>query len=95
MHNFEYSRTMARLYALRGNSYEALLELERLLTSGPIDPRELIHPSFDSLRNEPRFLKLVKVQRDRVNGERRRLGLPPLEEDNLLYPAIVRHLSHR
>ena len=78
-HNFEYSRAMARLYALDGNTYEAMLELERLITRGPIDPRELIHPAFDDLRNDLQFNRLVALQRERVNREREELGLPPLD----------------
>jgi hypothetical protein len=78
IHNSEYSRTMARLNALEGRPYEALLELERLVTTGPLDPRELVHPAFDELREDPSFLKLQVLQRERVNGERLALGLEPL-----------------
>ena len=78
IHNFEYSRTMARLNALEGRPYEAMLELERLLATGPIDPRELLHPAFDELRGDARFAQLEDLQRARVNIEREKLGMAPL-----------------
>jgi TolB-like protein/DNA-binding winged helix-turn-helix (wHTH) protein len=78
LHNFEYSRAMARLHALEGNGYEAMLELQRLITQGPIDPRELLHPAFDELREDLQFVRLAALQRARINREREQLGLPPL-----------------
>jgi adenylate cyclase len=75
IHNFEYSRTMARLYALEGRPFDAMLELERLITSGPNDPRELMHPAFDEIRDLPDFRELQDLQRQRVNLEREKLGL--------------------
>jgi hypothetical protein len=89
-HNFNYSRAMARLHALRGNDYEALLELERLVSRGPVDPRELIHPAYDSLRDNPRFTRLISLQRTRVDEERFKLGLPPLATDSVLYLSASR-----
>lgn len=76
--SFEYSRNMARLNALAGLDYEAMLELEHLVRNGPIDPRELVHPAFDRFRNEPRFLAIEEIQRARVNAEREKLGFTPL-----------------
>jgi len=81
LHNLEYSRAMARLNALEGNDYEALLELERLITRGTNDPRELIHPAFDHMHDMPRFQKLIVLQRERVNLERQKLDLPPLRSE--------------
>lgn len=90
LHNFEYSRTRARLDALEGNTYEALLELKRLISEGPIDPRDLIHPAFDALRDDPMFREIEELQRARIDAERVQLGLlpmtqaaaPPLAQEN-------------
>jgi CRP-like cAMP-binding protein/class 3 adenylate cyclase/TolB-like protein len=76
--NHEYSRTMARLYAMEGRSPEAMDELEQLITAGPNDPRELMHPAFDAMRDLPRFRELQGLQRQRVNEEREKLGLAPI-----------------
>ena len=95
LHNYDYSRTMARLFALRGNHYEALLELERLVSLGPIDPRELLHPAFDELRGEPGFIRVMQIQRSRVNGQRQELNLPQLEPDNPLYPEPLTGVAKR
>lgn len=78
-HNHEYSTNMARLYALEGRNNEAMLELERLITTGPNDPRELIHPAYDGMRDLPAFRKLQDLQRQRVNVERAKLGLAPIQ----------------
>jgi len=78
LHNFEYSRVMARLHALEGRPYQSLLELERLVTNGPIDPRDLMHPAFDDMRSTPGFVTLEQIQRQRVNAERSKLDLPTL-----------------
>jgi tetratricopeptide (TPR) repeat protein len=80
LHNFEYSRAMARLNAIEGNGYEALLELNRLISKGPNDPRELLHPAFDAIHDDPGFVKLVQLQRQRVNEERGKLGLAALPD---------------
>jgi len=80
IHNFEYSRTLSRIDALEGRPYEAMLELERLISTGPLDPRELLHPAFDKLRGDPRFTRLQALERGRVNSEREKLGLEPLPE---------------
>jgi TolB-like protein/DNA-binding winged helix-turn-helix (wHTH) protein len=80
LHNFEYSRAMARLNAMEGNGYEALLELNRLISKGPNDPRELLHPAFDAIHDDPGFVKLVQLQRQRVNEERGKLGLAALPD---------------
>jgi TolB-like protein/DNA-binding winged helix-turn-helix (wHTH) protein len=79
--NVDYTTAIARLYAIEGRSYEAMHELERLLTRGPIDPRELKHPVYDDMRELPRFQKLFSLQRNRVNLERQKLGLPLLTSD--------------
>ena len=80
IHNFEYSRTLSRINALEGRPYEAMLELERLISTGPLDPRELLHPAFDNLRDDPRFTRLRALERGRVNLEREKLGLEALPE---------------
>lgn len=80
LHNIEYSRAMARFYAMEGNGYEAILELNRLITQGPNDPRELFHPAFDEIRDDPEFIKLEQLQRQRVNSERKKLGMAALPE---------------
>ena len=82
-------------FALKGNHYEALLELERLVSLGPIDPRELLHPAFDELRGEAGFVRLRQIQRSRVNSERQKLNLPPLEPDNPLYPEPLSGVAKR
>ncbi|MFC1701992.1 tetratricopeptide repeat protein [Pseudomonadota bacterium] len=78
--NFEYSRAMARLYAMEGKSREALSELKRLITIGPNDPRELLHPAFDKIRKTPDFRMLENLQLDRVNTERAAMSLTPLSQ---------------
>jgi len=80
IHNFEYSRTLSRIHALEGRPYEAMLELEHLISTGPLDPRELLHPAFDQLRGDPFFTRLRALERGRVNSERGKLGLEPLPE---------------
>jgi adenylate cyclase len=80
LYNFEYSRAMARLYALEGDTHKALSELNRLITSGPNDPRELLHPAFDAMRDMTAFKELERQQLDRVNVERAALDLAPLAE---------------
>ena len=82
IHNTEYSRTFSRINVLQGRPYEAMLELERLVTTGPLDPRELMHPAFDILRDDPHFTRLEALQRSRVNAEREKLGLAPLPNGN-------------
>jgi len=80
IHNFEYSRTSARVDALEGHGYEAMLELERLVATGPLDPRELMHPAFDTLHDDQQFIRLQVQQRSRVNEERAKMGLEPLAD---------------
>jgi len=80
IHNFEYTKTLSRINALEGRPYEAMLELERLISTGPLDPRELRHPAFDKLQGEPGFARLRALERRRVNSEREKLGLEPLPE---------------
>lgn len=75
---YEEYMSLARLNALEDRSYEAMLELEHFLSSGGIDPRDLLHPAFDDMRNEPEFKQLEELQRQRINSERIRLGLVPL-----------------
>lgn len=80
LYNFEYSRAMARLYAMEGRTDEALFELKRLISVGPNDPRELLHPAFDEMRNSPDFRELENLQLDRVNSERSIMNLAPLSK---------------
>ncbi len=80
LHNIAYSRAMARLYAMEGNGYEAMLELNWLITKGPNDPRELLHPAFDAMRDDPEFIRLEQLQRQRVNSERQKLGMAALPD---------------
>jgi CRP-like cAMP-binding protein/TolB-like protein/class 3 adenylate cyclase len=75
IHNFEYSRAMARINALEGRPNEAMLELKHLITAGPNDPRELMHPAFDNMHKLPGFRELRELQRHQVNEERAKLGL--------------------
>jgi TolB-like protein/DNA-binding winged helix-turn-helix (wHTH) protein len=77
-HNEQYSRAMARLNALEGRNYEAMLELEHLIITGSIDPREFLHPAFDEMRSDPAFKRLENLQRERINSERNKMGLAPL-----------------
>lgn len=51
LRGWEYSRAMARLDAMEGKNCKALLELERLVTRGNSDPRDLLHPAFDESRD--------------------------------------------
>lgn len=78
LHNEQYSRAMARLNALEGKHYEALLELEHLILTGKIDPRELLHPAFDEMRNDPQFERLEQLQLERINSQRAKLDLAPI-----------------
>lgn len=78
IYNIEYSRAVARINALEERPYEAMLELEYLVTNGPPDPRDLLHPAFDTLRGDPRFSRLQTLQRKRVKSERSKLGLAAL-----------------
>ena len=71
---------MARLYALEGKTGEALFELKRLIATGPNDPRELLHPAFDEMRQTPDFKALENLQLDRVNSERAAMNLAPLSQ---------------
>jgi adenylate cyclase len=80
LYSFEFSRAMARLGAMDGETDKALRELNRLITEGPNDPRELLHPAFDEMRNSPGFRALEKLQFDRVNSERAALKLAPLAQ---------------
>jgi tetratricopeptide (TPR) repeat protein len=82
--NSEYLTVKARLNALDGKHYEAMQELERLITLGPVDLRILMHPAFDEIRELPQFIQLQELQRGLVNAEREKLGLLPL-------PAGVSH----
>jgi hypothetical protein len=77
-HSFTYSTVAARLLALEGRHYEAMHELERLITRGPNDPRELLHPVYDDMHGDPRFAKLRELQFERMNAERAKLGLAAL-----------------
>jgi hypothetical protein len=78
LHNHQYSRAMARLDAMEGRPHEAMLELEYLITRGSMDPRELLHPAFDDIRDDPEFTRIADIHRQRVNAERTKLGLEPL-----------------
>lgn len=78
LRNEPYSRAMARLNAMDGKPYEAMLELEHLILTGKIDPRDLLHPAFDDMRDDPAFERLETLQRQRINSERVKLGLAPL-----------------
>ena len=78
LHNQEYSRVMARLYAMEGRPYQAILELRYLVANGVIDPRDLRHPAFDELRDDPEFRKLEELQLQRINEQRIELGLVEL-----------------
>ncbi|MDH4018529.1 MAG: cyclic nucleotide-binding domain-containing protein [Xanthomonadales bacterium] len=80
LYNFEYSRAMARLNAMEGKTGEALSELKRLISVGPNDPRELLHPAFDEIRNTPDFRVLENLQLERVNSERSAMDLAPLSK---------------
>jgi tetratricopeptide (TPR) repeat protein len=80
LYNFEFSRAMARLYAMEDKTDEALLELRRLITTGPNDPRELLHPAFDGMRQTPEFRTLENLQLERVNSERAAMNLAPFSQ---------------
>lgn len=82
-HSFQYSVVAARLYALEGRYYESMHELERLITLGPNDPREMVHPAYDEMRAEPEFTRLLELQRQRMNTERAKLGLTALSPDDM------------
>ena len=75
LRNFAFSRAMARLFALEGETEKARLELKRLITLGPNDPRELLHPAFDEMRTTPEFKKLEVLQLERTNSERAAMNL--------------------
>jgi hypothetical protein len=68
----------ALLDAMEGRPYEALMELEHLVTNVKIDPRDLIHPAFDELSDKPEFKELEDLQLQRMNSEREKMGLMPL-----------------
>jgi hypothetical protein len=51
-----------------------------LITKGPNDPRELLHPAFDEIRDDSEFIKLEQLQRQRVNSEREKLGMVALPD---------------
>ena len=87
-YNYEYSTNMARLHALEGRNSEAMLELEHLITKGPNDPRELLHPAFDEMRDLPGFSRLRDLQRRRINIEREKMGLEPIHGESLATAAI-------
>jgi tetratricopeptide (TPR) repeat protein len=78
LQNSDFSRASARIDALENSPYEALLHLERLITSGPMDPRDLSHPAFDEIRKLPGFKDLENLHRHRVDSEREKLGLAPI-----------------
>ena len=82
LHNQEYSRVMARLDAMEGKPHQAILELRHLVANGVIDPRDLIHPAFDGLRDDPEFRELEQLQLQRINQQRRELGLEELSIGN-------------
>ena len=65
---------------MEGNGYEAMLELNWLITKGPNDPRELLYPAFDAMRDDPEFIRLEQLQRQRVNSERQKLGMAALPD---------------
>lgn len=78
LRNEPYSRAMARLNAMDGKPYEAMLELEHLILNGKIDPRDLLHPAFDDMRDDPAFGRLETLQLQRINSERAKLSLAPI-----------------
>lgn len=90
-HNVNYLRNLARLYALEGRNFDALGKLELLINTGPVDPRELLHPAFDGMRDDPRFERLYDKQRRRVNAERVKLGLVPLPKQAAFRVAAKMH----
>lgn len=77
-YNHEYATIMARLYALEGDGSKAMLELRRLIVSGPNDPRELLHPAYDGIRETDGFRQVEELHRSRINEERTKLGLLPI-----------------
>ncbi len=83
LHNQDYSRALAKLDALEGRPYQALLELEHQIANGRIDPRDLLHPAFDVLRDDPGFRKIEQLQLQRINQERQALGLLQLQISDL------------
>ena len=89
LNNWDYSRAMSRLNALDGKHYQALLELERLVTMGNLDPRDLLHPAFDEMRTEPEFQRLVGLQHQRINSERKNLELEPLPNNNFFRVSAI------
>jgi TolB-like protein/DNA-binding winged helix-turn-helix (wHTH) protein/Flp pilus assembly protein TadD len=89
LHNFEYSIATARLDAMEGRHYDAALELEWFVKNGPLDIRELMYPAYDGMRDEPRFRDLQRMQLERVNAERRELGL----DEHPDYSAMVNYVD--
>lgn len=86
LHNQEYSRALAKLYALDEKPYRALLELEHQVAEGRIDPRDLINPAFDGLRDDAGFKKIEQLQLERVNQQRELLGLSQIQLRDLQRP---------
>jgi len=74
-----FSRTKARLHALRGENEKAIDEMENLIAMGNTDFRVFMHPVYNDLHDHPRYKALQAQWMDLINAERAKLGYVPLE----------------
>jgi TolB-like protein/DNA-binding winged helix-turn-helix (wHTH) protein len=84
-----FTRTRARLHALRGENERAIDELERLIDQGDLSFRTFMHPVYSDLHDHPRYRALLERWMERVNGERAKLGYPPLQLDPAAGPGVL------
>jgi TolB-like protein/DNA-binding winged helix-turn-helix (wHTH) protein len=84
-----FSRTKARLHALRGENEKAIDELENLIAMGGTDFRVFMHPVYNDLHDHPRYKALQAQWMDLINAERAKLGYVPLELNSDAGPGML------
>lgn len=90
-----FSRTRARLHALRGENELAIDELEKLIDTGRTSFRVFMHPVFNDLRGNPRYEALKAHWMDLINAERAKLGFGPLTLNPNAGPGVLPFMLHQ
>jgi TolB-like protein/Tfp pilus assembly protein PilF len=74
----KFSKTRARIHALRGEYEQAIDELENTIEMGELHFRTFMHPVFTEIRSHPRYQAMLGHWLSLINAERAKLGLNPL-----------------
>jgi hypothetical protein len=83
------ARTRAYLHALRGEDEQAIGQLSSAIDMGERDFSVFMHPAFNNIRNNPRFVALLEHWMELINEERLKLGLTPRELNYATGPGVI------